>query len=148
MTAINRSALVPYSAHEMFLLVADIERYPEFLPWCSGARVQSRADDTVVAAIDIAYKGVHRSFTTSNRIYPDERMEMHLVEGPFSSLDGNWIFLALDSASSKISLDLEFEFTNRLLRLAVGPIFGTIANSLVDSFRARAKQMYGDGRRT
>ncbi|MHB2040064.1 MAG: type II toxin-antitoxin system RatA family toxin [Acidiferrobacteraceae bacterium] len=144
MTVINRSALVPYPAHDMFVLVADIERYPEFLPWCSGARVLSRTDDTVTAAIDIAYKGLHRSFTTRNRLVLDERMEMHLVDGPFSRLEGCWSFLALDSVSSKISLDLEFEFANRLLRLAVGPIFGTIANSLVDGFRARAKQIHGD----
>ncbi|MHB8414445.1 MAG: type II toxin-antitoxin system RatA family toxin [Acidiferrobacteraceae bacterium] len=147
MTVIRRSALVPYSAHEMFLLVSDIERYPEFLPWCGGAHVLSREHETVIASIDIAYKGLARCFTTSNRLYANERMEMHLVEGPFSKLDGDWTFLALDDASSKISLDLEFEFSNRLLGMAMGPVFGAIANSMVDGFRSRAKQVYGDGGR-
>ncbi|OGI39755.1 MAG: hypothetical protein A2140_06525 [Candidatus Muproteobacteria bacterium RBG_16_62_13] len=92
MTHIARSALVPYTAHEMFALVADIPSYPKFLPWCGGARILSRDEDLVVASIDVAYKGVHKTFTTRNRLQTDKVLEMSLVEGPFRHLHGNWLF--------------------------------------------------------
>ncbi|HEX9625491.1 MAG TPA: type II toxin-antitoxin system RatA family toxin [Acidiferrobacterales bacterium] len=143
MTTVRKSALVPYSAHEMYELVADIERYGEFLPWCGGARILARDGDTVTAAILIAYRGVNKSFTTRNSVVPDRSMEMRLVEGPFRHLLGNWRFEPLEEHASKVSLDLEFEFANPLLAIAVGPVFNHIANGLVDSFRKRAAQMHG-----
>jgi len=143
MSTIRKSALVPYSAHEMFVLVADIESYGEFLPWCGGTRVLSRDEDSVAAAIDIAYSGVHKTFTTINRMQTDKMIEMRLVEGPFKHLFGYWGFLALDDRASKVSLDMEFEFSSAMLGLIMGPVFNRIANDLVDSFRRRAEQMYG-----
>lgn len=143
MTTIQKSALVPYSAGEMFALVADIESYGKFLPWCGGARIVARAADSVTAAIDIAYHGVHKTFTTRNRLEPGRLMELQLVDGPFKFLHGYWRFEALDDKACKISLDLNFEFSNRLLALAIGPVFSGIANGLVDSFRRRAEEMHG-----
>lgn len=143
MNTIKRSALVPYSAQEMFDLVSDIGAYGEFLPWCGGARVLSRDEHTVVASIEIAYKGLHKAFTTRNQLFPGNRMEMRLVQGPFSHLEGQWTFQPLGERASKISLDLQFEFSSRLAGLAMGPVFGGIANSLVDSFRRRAAEVYG-----
>jgi ribosome-associated toxin RatA of RatAB toxin-antitoxin module len=142
-TTIQKSALVPYSAGEMFALVADIESYGKFLPWCGGARIVARAADSVTAAIDIAYHGVHKTFTTRNRLEPGRLMELQLVDGPFKFLHGYWRFEALDDKACKISLDLNFEFSNRLLALAIGPVFSGIANGLVDSFRRRAEEMHG-----
>ncbi len=143
MTSIHKSALVPYSAHEMFQLVADIESYGGFLPWCSGARIVSREQDVVVAAIDVAYSGVRKTFTTQNRLNADKTMEMRLLSGPFSHLQGYWHFHALDERASKISLDLEFKFSNKMLNLTLGPVFTTITNSMVDSFQQRAVEVYG-----
>lgn len=143
MTAIRRSALVSYSAHEMFALVADIPSYPEFLPWCGGARILSQDEDQMMASIDIAYHGVHRSFTTRNRLQKDKMLEIALVEGPFSRLHGYWQFVPLDEGSSRISMDIEFEVSNRVLALVINPVFTAIANQLVDSFVARARQLYG-----
>ena len=143
MTSIHKSALVPYSAHEMFQLVADIESYSGFLPWCSGARIVSREQDVVVAAIDVAYGGVQKTFTTQNRLSTDRTMEMRLVSGPFSHLHGYWHFHPLDERASKISLDLEFKFSNKLMDLALGSAFTKIANSMVDSFQQRAVEIYG-----
>src|SRR3990167_36815 len=117
MISINRSALVPYSAHRMFALVADIPSYSAFLPWCSGARVVSAQGDEVIAAIDIAYSGVHKTFSTRNLMQRDKMMEIRLLEGPFSYLQGFWQFKSLDEHSSKISLDLEFEVANRIVSL-------------------------------
>jgi len=143
MTVIRRSALVPYSAHEMFELVADIPSYPQFLPWCGGARILSQDEDQAVAAIDIAYHGVHRSFTTHNRMQKDKMLEIALVEGPFSRLQGLWRFEALDARACRISMDIEFEVSNRVLALVINPVFTSIANQFVDSFVARARQLYG-----
>ena len=103
----------------------------------------SRQQDSVVASIDIAYKGVHKSFTTRNLLQPGKMMEMRLLDGPFQQLHGFWRFQALDKGACKIMLDLEFEFSNRLVGLAVGPAFEMIANSLVHSFEQRARAVYG-----
>lgn len=143
MTTIHRSAIVPYSAHRMFELVADIPSYPEFLPWCGGARIVSVQGDEVIAAIDIAYSGVHKTFSTRNLLQRDKMMEIRLLEGPFSYLQGFWQFKALDENSSKISLDLEFEVANRIVSLALTPVFSGIANQLVDRFHRRAIELHG-----
>jgi ribosome-associated toxin RatA of RatAB toxin-antitoxin module len=142
-TDIHKSALVPYGAQEMYGLVADIESYGKFLPWCGGARIVARDADSVTAAIDIAYHGVHKTFTTRNRLEPGRVMELQLVDGPFKFLQGHWRFEELDTAACKVSLDLKFEFSNRLLAFAVGPVFSGIANGLVESFRRRAEEIYG-----
>lgn len=143
MTVIRKSALVPYSADAMYGLVADVERYGEFLPWCGGARILTRADDSLTASVDIAYRGVHKSFTTRNRLEPGRCMEMQLVDGPFRKLHGYWRFDPLDAEACKVSLELDFDFSNRLLGMVIGPVFESIANSLVDGFRARAEALYG-----
>ena len=143
MTTIHRSAIVPYSAHQMFELVADIPSYPKFLPWCGGARINSTQGDEVIAAIDIAYSGVHRTFSTRNLLQRDKMMEIQLLEGPFSYLQGFWQFKALDEQSCKISLDMEFDVANRIVGLALTPVFSNIANQLVDRFHRRATELYG-----
>jgi ribosome-associated toxin RatA of RatAB toxin-antitoxin module len=127
----------------MYALVADIESYGKFLPWCGGTRIVARDADSITAAIDIAYHSVHKTFTTRNRLEPGRVMELQLVDGPFKFLHGHWRFEELDDKASKVSLDLKFEFSNRLLAFAIGPVFSTIANGLVDSFRHRAEEIYG-----
>jgi ribosome-associated toxin RatA of RatAB toxin-antitoxin module len=141
--SVDRSALVPYTPGEMFALVSDIESYPQFLPWCQGTRILSRDIDEVRASIEFAVGGVTRSFTTRNRYQTNKMIEMHLVDGPFSQLDGFWRFDPLGKEGSKIALFLEYGFSSRVLGLVVGPIFGQIANTLVDSFQQRAVQIYG-----
>lgn len=143
MIAIKRSSLVAYSAHQMFSLVADIEAYAAFLPWCERVHVLTRTEDAVVAVVDIAYHGINKTFTTRNLLFPDRRLEMHLVEGPFRHLQGYWRFDVLDAQSSKIALDLEFEFANKLMDLTLGPLFGRLADGMVQSFERRAAQVYG-----
>ena len=143
MTAIHRSAIVPYSASRMFDLVADISSYPQFLPWCGGARVVSAQGDEVIAAIDIAYGSVHKTFSTRNLMQRHKMMEMRLIEGPFSYLQGFWRFDALEAEACKISLDLQFEVANKLAGLVLTPVFSNIANQLVDSFHRRAIDLYG-----
>lgn len=143
MESVDRSALVPYTPGEMFDLVSDIESYPRFLPWCHGARILSRDIDEVRARIEFAVGGMTRSFTTRNRHHINKMIEMHLVDGPFSRLNGFWRFDPLGEEGSKIALFLEYDFSNRVLGMVVGPIFGQIANTLVDAFQQRAVEIYG-----
>jgi ribosome-associated toxin RatA of RatAB toxin-antitoxin module len=142
-TAISKSALVPFTPAQMFALVDDIERYPDFLPWCDHARVIARNGDEVRATIGISKGGVNKSFTTCNRIQKNKMIEVRLVEGPFRHLQGFWRFDPLGDEGCKIAMDMEFEFSSRMLALVVGPVFSQVANSLVDSFQRRARQVYG-----
>ena len=143
MTTIHKSALVPYSAEQMYDLVNDFQKYPEFLPWCGGAMEISRSENEVEASLEIAHSGVHKSFSTRNRLEPGQSIEMQLVEGPFKYLNGVWRFEKLGDAGSKVGLDLEFEFSNKLLGMTFGPLFSKIASSLVDAFIQRAQKVYG-----
>ncbi|HCK80183.1 MAG TPA: type II toxin-antitoxin system RatA family toxin [Candidatus Competibacter sp.] len=143
MATVNKSALVLYSAAEMYGLVENIEAYPQFLPWCRSAHILSRGADEVRATIEMAKSGVHKSFTTCNRMQPNKMIDIRLLEGPFKRLQGYWRFEPLRADASKVSLDMEFEFANTLLRVAVEPVFKQIANSLVDAFCKRAVDLYG-----
>lgn len=143
MTILSRHAIVSHSVNEMFQLVADIESYPKFLPWCGGAKILSSDPEVVEAAIEIDYKGVRKSFTTRNRLQHDKTMEMHLVDGPFKKLQGFWRFDPLDDNACKVSLDLEFEFSSRIVGMTIGRVFNEIAGKMVDSFCQRADEIYG-----
>ncbi len=143
MTRIQRSALVPYTAEEMYRLVADVEKYGEFLPWCGGARVIQSDGNVTTAQVDIAFKSVKQSFTTINTHEQGRRIEMHLKDGPFKSLNGVWEFVALDEQASKILFDLEFDFASRLTGAVIGPVFSMISNGMVDAFHKRAIEIYG-----
>jgi ribosome-associated toxin RatA of RatAB toxin-antitoxin module len=145
MPVVNRNALVPYSPAEMFALVDDIESYPQFLPWCRSATVLTRGDDEVRASLELAKGAIQKSFTTLNRNQKNKMIEMRLVEGPFRQLEGFWRFNPLGETQEacKVSLDLEYEFSNGLLAMTVGPVFNQIANKLVDAFSQRAVTVYG-----
>ena len=143
MTTISKSALVPYTTQEMYSLVRDIEAYPQFLPWCTQAKILSRDQDEVRATLWLSKGGVDKAFTTRNRHQNNKMIEIRLVEGPFKCLEGFWRFDPLGDAGCKVSLDIAFEFANRMLSLVVGPVFNQVANSLVDSFQKRAADVYG-----
>ena len=143
MVSIYRSALLAYTPEEMFNLVTDIETYPEFLPWCSGAEVLMQEEHGATARIDFSVGNVSKSFTTRNVHRVNEEVAMQLVDGPFSELQGFWLFQPLGEEGCKISLSLNYDFSSRMLSLVVGPVFSNIANTLVDSFQKRAVEIYG-----
>ncbi|HEX5787693.1 MAG TPA: type II toxin-antitoxin system RatA family toxin [Woeseiaceae bacterium] len=151
MRRISRSALVPYVAERMYALVDDIEAYPEFLPWCSAAVVNRREAGEVEATLEFRRGGLGKSFRTRNALQPPESITLELVDGPFRSLSGEWAFKPLGStddapaAGCRVSLDLRFEFSNRVTDLLLGPFFEEICNSLVDAFTRRAQALYGGG---
>ncbi|ASF47614.1 type II toxin-antitoxin system RatA family toxin [Methylovulum psychrotolerans] len=142
MTLVQKSALVKYSAQQMFDLVNDIEAYPQFLPWCSGSRIIKRGDGVVEAELSISKGGFKKAFSTRNRIDQGGKITVSLLDGPFSYLEGVWNFMPLREDASKISLDLEFEMSGKLASLAFGAVFNQICNTMVSSFTTRAKQVY------
>ena len=143
MTVVKKSALVKYSAQQMYDLVCDIDAYPQFLPWCGGSRILKREDDVIEAELLIAKGGFKKAFSTRNRIENGTKMTISLLNGPFTSMEGEWNFTPLREDACKISLDLEFEMPGKLANLAFGAVFNQICNTMVSSFTSRAKQVYG-----
>lgn len=135
---------MPYTPREIFDLVSDVDAYPSFLPWCSAASILVRGEDDVQARISFSVGGVSKSFTTRNRYEGTQAIHMQLIDGPFRYLQGSWRFVALGDDGCRISLDLEYDFASRMLAMVTGPVFNKIANSLVDAFRLRAIEVYGE----
>ena len=127
----------------MFSLVADIERYPNFLPWCRSATVHARAPTEVTASLEIARGPLRKSFTTRNRMIDPERIDIELVDGPFSRLDGYWSFETIAERQCKVGFEMRFEIANRVLARVLAPLFEEIARTMVDAFSRRAHQVYG-----
>jgi ribosome-associated toxin RatA of RatAB toxin-antitoxin module len=144
MALVEKSVLVGYSAERMYQLVNDVEAYPVFLPWCSGTRVEHRDAALTRAAISVDYRGFKQTFRTENQTRPGELIEIRLVSGPFRKLDGTWRFTSLSPAACRVDFRLHYEFSAKLLELPAAPVFGYIANSLVDAFIRRAEQQYGE----
>lgn len=142
MKTINRSALVPYSAAQMYELVKDVESYPDYLPWCSGSEVLEVLTDGVRARIDMSKGRLKQSFSTRNVFLRDQEITMQLEEGPFSQLQGAWKFESIGDAGSRISLYLEFDFSSSIARITIGPIFNSIADRMIDSFVNQANQKF------
>jgi ribosome-associated toxin RatA of RatAB toxin-antitoxin module len=142
MSQISRSALVPYSAEQMYRLVNDVDSYPQFLPGCTGSRVLDASDDQMTAAVDVSKAGISKTFVTRNTLTDNQSIHMQLVDGPFRKLTGGWRFTALSEEACKVELNLDFEFTNMLVELAFGRIFKELASSMVQAFTQRAKEVY------
>lgn len=143
MPDVKKTAVLPYTAQQMFNLVTAIEDYPQFIPYCKSAQILSRNEDEIKATVEFARGALHKSFTTLNRLQKDKMIEIKLLEGPFRHLHGFWQFEEQPDRSCKITLDMEFEFSNRLLSFAFEPLFLTVANKLVEVFSQRADQIYG-----
>ena len=145
MPVIEREAIVPYSAEQMFVLVDDVEQYPDFVLACSAAEILVPGEDSLQARLTFSKSGISKSFTTKNYRKPYSLIALKLVDGPFKMLEGVWTFTDLDSGKSRVRLDLEFEFDSKVLAMLFGPVFESVAIKLVDTFKARAQEVYSDG---
>lgn len=151
MKHVHKSVLLWYSPREMFDLVVGIEAYPVFLPWCQSAEVLEQRDDGVVAKLGLSYMGLRQSFTTRNQNVDAASVQLQLVDGPFSVLEGHWRFTQLGTpaatgvvqAACKIDFDMRYDFSSRALEAVVSPVFDKVANTFVDSFVRRAEVVYG-----
>jgi len=143
MRYVKRSALVPYSAREMFVLVDDVETYPEYLPWCKSSEILQRTDEVVQATLELQKGAMSNKFTTRNARNEFDSIDITLVGGPFRHLEGGWVFADLGAQGSKVALNLDFEFESMLVDMMFGTFFEETCNSMVDSFTNRAAEIFG-----
>ena len=146
MKNIHKSVLIWYAPEEMFRLVTDVARYPEFLPWCDRARVLEFDAHSMLAEVGISLGGIQQTFTTRNKHEEGRSVGMSLVSGPFSNLAGTWRFHPVGDGSQracKVELELAYGFSSKTLAMVVGPVFDKIAASMVDAFVKRAEDVYG-----
>ena len=142
-THIQRSALLPYPAQALYDLVNDVAHYPEFLPWCSSAEIIESTEVLMRASLGVAKGSLSQHFVTRNTLVPGQSIEMNLEKGPFTKLHGLWVFKPLGEKACKISLDMTFDYAGAIVKSTLGPLFNQAANTLVDAFCQRAKQLYG-----
>lgn len=142
MTIVKKSRVVNYSCEQMFTLVNEVENYPEFLPYCSQTLVHHRDENEVQATMVIAAAGMNKSFTTRNRFQHNKMIEIRLIDGPFSHLEGFWRFDEEENGGCKVSFDLEFEFAGRMMSMLFGPLFEQVTDKMLDAFCDRAESVY------
>jgi ribosome-associated toxin RatA of RatAB toxin-antitoxin module len=145
MREVRRSALLPFTPMQMFELVADIRRYPEFLPWCTSAEILAQDGEQVTARLGLGLGPARGSFTTRNQLVPGRAMAMSLVDGPFTALEGRWEFSPIGESGTRADLKLRFETSGPIGGIVFGPAFEQVCNQLVDAFGRRARQVYGAG---
>jgi len=147
MRRVQRTAILPYTAEQMFDLVSDVEAYSEFLPWCEGSELRSRTDSELVGGMSVGIKGITAKFVTRNILQRPQVMNMVLEEGPFRVLEGTWEFKPLGEEGGqqgcKVSLSIDFEFESSVQDMLLGGSFELICNKLIDAFAARAKDVHG-----
>jgi len=142
MRQVKRSAYIGYSSEQMFLLVDDVDSYPNFLPWCTGTKIHERLDKKLCATIELSKSGVTTRFTTLNTMSQFKSIDLTLQDGPFSYFEGGWRFDDLGSEGSKIRFELEFKFKNSILDMSLGPFFESVCDDLVNAFVLRAQEIY------
>jgi ribosome-associated toxin RatA of RatAB toxin-antitoxin module len=140
MREVKRSALIAESPARMYALINDIDRYPEFVPWCTAARVESRKEGEIVATLTIKRGPLRAEFTTRNLLEPGKRVLMQFVSGPFRVLEGLWTLTPLGDLGCRVELEMRFEFANRVAGTLFAPLFEDTAASLVDAFVKRARE--------
>jgi len=139
---IRKTAVLPYTASQIFALIEDVQAYPKFLPWCGSTRILERKEDEVVAEISISHGAFGKSFSTRNRYQRPKLAEVRLVKGPFRFLEGLWQ-LEPQEGGTLVTLDMRFEFASRLVGAFLEPIFKQAAETMVQRFAQRARSVYG-----
>jgi ribosome-associated toxin RatA of RatAB toxin-antitoxin module len=149
MREVRRSALVPYTPAQMYVLVNDVARYPEFLPWCPAVRIHEQTDVSISATVDMERAGVRFGLTTRNTMVPGERIDMSFADGPLRYFAGRWLFVPIhapgapaDVRGCRVELEVDFEFRNAALGLLLGPLFEATWDSIVGAFVRRAREIY------
>jgi coenzyme Q-binding protein COQ10 len=135
---------LPYSPEQLFALVADVERYPEFLPWCVGARIRERKPNLVVADLLIGYRMVRERFTSRVTLDRPHRIDVSYSEGPFRYLDNHWLFEPEPGGGCTLDFYVDFEFRSRMLQKIIELLFNEAVRRMVGAFEARAHRLYGE----
>jgi ribosome-associated toxin RatA of RatAB toxin-antitoxin module len=136
---LERSALLPYSVHDMFDLIEAAEHYPQFLPWCTGATILERSDHWVAARLEFSYLRLRFGFQTRNPKRRPEWLRVRLVEGPFKQFQGAWALTPLGHSGCKVSFALSFDLADGFFDVLAGPAADLIAKAMVNAFVERAE---------
>ena len=142
MPQINRSALMPFKQKDIFNLVNDVEAYPDFLPWCSSAKILEKTSDQVLAKLTLKKMGVSYELVTRNRLSPFNLIDIELVEGPLQNLKGEWLFTELGDLGCKVEMSLGFEMKKRFIDKAMGSLLENAAEDMVRLFSSRAATIF------
>lgn len=141
MPTVLRDVSVPHERAQMFELVSDVESYPEFLPWCNGAKILTRGDDELTATLLLSRAGVQSRFSTRNRSVEDRQIDIELLDGPFDHLRGRWRFESRES-QTRVSLELRYQFSNPMFGFLFSGAVEDIASDLIQAFKRRADDVY------
>lgn len=136
-------AVLPYAPDQMFDLVADVKRYPEFLPWVMGARIRRQSETLIVADLLVGFRMIRERYTSRVSLERPGRIDVTYTEGPFRYLENHWVFKAHPDGC-EIEFFLDFEFRSRLLQRLIGALFHEAVRKMVAAFEARARKLYGD----
>ena len=140
--------LLPYTPEKLYNLVSDVEKYPDFLPWCIALRVRSREVKMINADMIIGFKVFREKFTTRVTLNPPRRIDVEYLDGPFKYLNNHWIFKPIDDGACEIDFYVNFEFKSILLQKAMGAVFNEAVQKMINAFEARAHRIYGNQLKT
>jgi len=140
----SEQKILPYSEQQMFDLVSDVARYPEFLPWCVGARVYNRRPERFDADVIIGFKMFREKFTSRVVLHEPDLVEVDYITGPMKRLYNHWRFTGLEQGGCLINFEVDFEFQNRVLEQMIGKMFTEATDRMIDAFESRAHELYGD----
>lgn len=134
----------PYSAAQMYDLVADVARYPEFLPWCLATRIRSQTDEQIIADMVIGFKMIREKYTSEITLTENHKVEIVYKNGPFKYLNSHWIFEQNSEGGCTIDFYVDFEFKSALLQKIIGTVFNEAVQLMISAFEKRAKSLYGE----
>lgn len=134
--------LLPYSTEQLYDLVVDIEKYPEFLPWCTASRIISTSDNEIIADLCVGYKVFRETFRSRVHLTPKSRIDIEYINGPFNSLNNYWIFKEAPGRGTDIVFFINFQFRNCFFQREIHKFFEAAFNHMVNSFEKRAQALY------
>jgi coenzyme Q-binding protein COQ10 len=135
---------LPYRQKELFELVAAVERYPEFLPWCTAARITRRNGSVFHADLVVRFKVFQERFVSKVTLHPPALIDVEYVNGPFRYLNNHWRFIEAEDGGCTIDFYVDFEFRSKVLQKLIGLLFNEAVSRMVSAFEARARQLYGE----
>ncbi|MBF0296018.1 MAG: type II toxin-antitoxin system RatA family toxin [Magnetococcales bacterium] len=144
MPRIRISETVPFTPNQMYTLVVDVEKYPDFLPWCSSTRVWDRTPTQFMAEMTVSFKGIRETFRTLDIVVPDKRIEVNLKDGPFKYLASLWTFTPVPNGA-QVDFFIDFTFQSRMKEVIMGPVFSEASRRMLGAFKGRAAQIYRPG---
>ena len=138
----DEQRVLPYTAAQLYDLVVDVERYPEFLPWCTGVRVLERNGDVVISRMEVGFKVFSESFTTRVTLSPPRRIDVAYFEGPFKYLNNHWVFEPDAGGGCEVDFFVDFEFRSRIFGKVIGVVFNEAVQLMVSAFEKRARSLF------